>query len=213
MPSQSSQDLLARLGTVTIKLGDLKKIAREIKKDHGLAMDLWASGDLYPRMLAVLIMDRKALTREGLSRLAEDLLTNEEDDRVQIADWLLANQLSKDKKLLALLEGWEKEPSPVFRRLFWYHQARLRWTGKASPGNSSELLDALENDLARAEPEVQWAMNFAAGQIGIHEPEHRARCIALGEAVGLYKDQPVSRGCTPNYLPEFIRIEVSKLKS
>lgn len=61
-----------------------------------------------------------------------------------------------------------------------------------------------------AEPEVQWAMNFAAGQIGIHEPEHRSRCLALGERLGLYKDEPVSRGCTPNYLPEFIRIEVAK---
>lgn len=196
-----------------MKLGELKKLAREIKKDHELAMDLWASGDLYPRLLAVLILDRKLLTEEELSRLAEDLLTNEVDERVQIADWLLANQLAKDKKLLVLLEGWEKESSPILRRLFWYHQARLRWTGKTPPGNSGELLNSLESGLATAEPEVQWAMNFAAGQIGIREPEHRARCVELGERVGLYRDQPVSRGCTPNFLPEFIRMEVSKLSS
>lgn len=61
-----------------------------------------------------------------------------------------------------------------------------------------------------AEPEVQWAMNFTAGQIGIHEPDYRARCVKLGEKTGLYKDEKVSRGCTPNYLPQFIDIEVRK---
>ena len=88
----------------------------------------------------------------------------------------------------------------------------MRWTGRTPPGNTAELLDLLEADMATAEPEVQWAMNFAAGWIGIHELEYRSRCIELGERLGLYKDDPVSRGCTPNYLPEFIRIEASKKK-
>lgn len=57
--------------------------------------------------------------------------------------------------------------------------------------------------MADAEPEVQWAMNFCAGQIGIHEPHFRSRCIKLGEALGLYKDERVAKNCTPNYLPEF----------
>ena len=129
----------------------------------------------------------------------------------RILDWLLANQLTKDKKTVALLESWEKAKAPLLRRLFWYHQARLRWTGKTPPDNTGDLLDALERNMAKAEPEVQWAMNFTAGQIGIHEPDHRARCVALGERLGLYKDDPVSPGCTPDYLPEFIRIEVGKL--
>jgi 3-methyladenine DNA glycosylase AlkD len=93
--------------------------------------------------------------------------------------------------------------------LFWYHQARLRWVGQAPPG-SADLLNSPENNLADAEPEVQWAMNFCAGQIGVHEPKFRSRCIKLGEALGLYKDEHVAKNCTPSYLPEFIRIEVAK---
>ena len=41
-------------------------------------------------------------------------------------------------------------------------------------------MDALESELAGEEPEVQWAMNFAAGWIGIFEPAYRARCVKLG---------------------------------
>jgi hypothetical protein len=55
-------------------------------------------------------------------------------------------------------------------------------------------------------------MNFTAGQIGIFQPEYRARCIALGEETGLYKDEAVAKNCTPNYLPKFISIQVARLK-
>jgi 3-methyladenine DNA glycosylase AlkD len=110
------------------------------------------------------------------------------------------------------METWEENPFPMLRRLFWYHQARLRWVGQTPPGNSAELLDSLESKMAKAEPEVQWAMNFCACQIGLHEPKFRARCIKLGEKLGLYKDQHVAKNCTPSYIPEFIRIEAAKRK-
>jgi len=80
------------------------------------------------------------------------------------------------------------------------------------PNNTENLLASIEKNIATEEPEVQWAMNFTAGQIGIFDTTYRKRCIALGEKNGLYKDEPVSKGCTPNYLPEFIRIQVGKLK-
>jgi len=205
------ETLLLQLSADNIKLGDLKKLAKEIKKDHDLAMQLWASGKRYPRMLAVLILDKKQLTQEIINHMVDDLQSHKVDERVQIVDWLLANQLTKSKKAVALLESWEKADSPLLRRLFWYHQARLRWMGKIPHNNATALLDSLEVDMAGAEPEVQWAMNFTAGQIGIHDPQYRSRCIELGERLRLYKGDPVARGCTPNYLPEFIRIEAAKL--
>lgn len=208
--STSTESLLSQLSVDTMKMGDLKKMAKEIKKDHALAMALWASEGFYPRMLAVLIMDKKLLTEDVINRLVEDLHVHEMDQRLRIVDWLLANQLMKSKKTITLLESWENDSAPILRRLFWYHQARLRWTGKTPPDNTVDLLDSLEADMASAEPEVQWAMNFTAGQIGIFDPQYRSRCIELGERLGLYKDEVVPRGCTPNYLPEFIRIEVAK---
>ena len=132
--------------------------------------------------------------------------------RAQLADWLLANQIMKDKQTIALLKTWENNSSVILRRLFWYYQARLRWTGQKPPENSAKLLNSLEKNMTGEAPEVQWAMNFCAGQIGIHESDLRSRCIKLGETSGLYKDEPVARNCTPSYLPEFIKIEIAKHK-
>lgn len=207
----NAQDIYAQISTEGTKLGDLRKIAKAIKKDHELAMELWSTGEFLPRQLAILIMDKKQMDQDFIDQLARDMQQHEFDERNHLADWLMANQLAKDKKLKALMETWEHNPSPLLRRLFWYHQARLRWTGQTPPDNTEELLTAIEERMAKEEPEVQWAMNFTAGQIGTYEADKRARCFALGEQIGLYKDEVVPRGCTPNYLPEFIRIQVSKL--
>ena len=110
------------------------------------------------------------------------------------------------------MESWKDSSSALKRRVFWYYQARLRWVGQNPPPNSEKLLSSIEKEIENEEPEVQWAMNFTAAQIGIFQPEYRSRCIALGERTELYKGEVVSKNCTPNYLPEFIAIQVAKLK-
>lgn len=208
--SAKAKKLVAELTQGNPKLGDLKKRGAEIKQDHALAMELWSTGEYYPRLLATLIFDKKLLAENVIDQLAADMLQHDLEERNQLTDWLLANQLAKDKQLVSLMATWEQNPSPILRRLFWYQQARLRWVGQTPPDNSADLLASLEKDMAHAEPEVQWAMNFCACQIGVHEPKHRSRCIKLGEALGLYKNEHVAKNCTPSYLPEFIRIEVAK---
>ncbi|MEO1260755.1 MAG: DNA alkylation repair protein [Bacteroidota bacterium] len=194
------------------KLGDLRKIAREIKKDHALALELWSAGGFFARQLAILIMDKKLVTKELIDQFDQDLKQHDLKERNHLTDWLMANQLMKNKQTIALMESWEKSPSAMKRRIFWYYQARLRWTGKTGHTNTADLLNAIETNIVGEVPEVQWAMNFTAGQIGKWQEEHRARCIAIGEKTGLYKEEVAPRGCTPNYLPEFISIEVAKLK-
>jgi len=211
--SSKAQKLAAELSKPGTKMGDIKKVGGEIKKDHALAMELWSTGDFQARLLATLIFDKKLLTQAIIDQLAADLTTHELAERNNISEWLLANQLLKDAKLTALVESWEKNPSPTLRRLFWYHQARLRWTGQAlkkPPANSAALVATLEKSMAREVPEVQWTMNFCACWIALHEDALRPRCLKLGEKLGLYKDDMVSRNCTPAYLPEFLRVEIAK---
>lgn len=207
--SSKAENILAQIHR-TSKLGDLRKIAKDIKKDHELAMELWSTGEYLPRLLAILIMDKKLLSQDVLHKLDMDMQTHAYDERNNLMDWLMANQLTKDKKTIAWMESWADSPSALKRRAYWYYQARLRWTGQTPPDNTAELLNAIEANMAQEEPEVQWAMNFTAGWIGVYDEKNRERCIRLGEETGLYQDEMVSKGCTPNYLPEFIRIEVNK---
>ncbi len=209
--TSKAEDILGQINSQT-KLGDLRKIAKEIKKDHTLAMELWATGKLLPRLLAILIMDNKVLTQEVINQLDKDLQEHPLNERNQLIDWIMANQLTKDKKTIKLMESWQNSPSALQRRVFWYYQGRLRWVGQVPPDNTADLLSAIEANIEKEAPEVQWAMNFTAGWIGVFDQQYRTRCIAIGEQTGLFKDEMVSKGCTPNYLPEFIRIESNKRK-
>lgn len=203
--------VFSQIDNQTTKLGDLRIIAKDIKKDHELAMELWSTGEYLARQLAILIMDKKLLSKELVDKLDSDILDHVQEERNQLIDWLMANQLSKDKKTIILMETWENSPSALQRRIFWYYQGRLRWMGQTPPPNSEYLLSSIEKRMATEKPEVQWAMNFTAAQIGVFQSELRSRCIALGEQIGLYKNEVVHKGCTPNYLPKLIAIQVAKL--
>ncbi|WP_118973820.1 DNA alkylation repair protein [Taibaiella koreensis] len=207
--SSRAEHILAQIDAKT-KLGDLRKIANDIKKDHELAMELWSTKKFLPRQLALLIMDNKLLSQDLINNLDKDIQTHPLNERNQLTDWLMANQLAKSKKAVTLILSWENSTSKLQRRIFWYYQGRLRWMGQTPPPNNEALLSTIESQIENEEPEVQWAMNFVAGWIGVYDKKWRNRCIALGEKTGLYKGKMVSKGCTPEYLPEFITIESSK---
>jgi len=204
------KNVLNQISGKETKLGDLRNIAKGIKKDHELAMGLWSSKLFYARQLAILVMDKKRLTEEGVNHLVFDIDQHSENEKLQLIDWLMANQLTKDKKTIALIERWENSASPLQRRVFWYYQGRLRWTGQNPATSNDNLLSKIENQIEKEQPEVQWAMNFLAGWIGVYDKKYRERCVKLGEKTGLYKGKMVSKGCTPEYLPEFITIESNK---
>ena len=53
-------------------------------------------------------------------------------------------------------------------------------------------------------------MNNTLAAIGIHDPKLRKRAIAIGEKIGLYRDWPVSKGCTPPFVPIWVNFMVSR---
>lgn len=211
--SATAQSIFEQASAEPLRMGAIKKLAAAVKKDHALGMELWSTGALGPQLVAVLIMDKMLLTQEVIEDLVSDMSKHSDDSRNRLSEWLMANQLMKSKKTIALIESWRDHASPTLRRLYWYYQGRLRWMGKVPQDNASELLAYLDERMGSETPEVQWAMNFTAGWIGVHEPKYRSECVALGTRLGLYKDDHVSRGCTPNYLPEFIEVEAAKLGS
>jgi 3-methyladenine DNA glycosylase AlkD len=95
--------------------------------------------------------------------------------------------------------------------------ARAGWNLTASRVNKGAdgldlpaLLDRIEKEMPKAMPEVQWTMNNTLAAIGIHHPKHRKRAIAIGEKIGLYHDWPVSKGCTPPYVPVWVEAMVKR---
>ena len=55
--SPKAQEVVSQLETESPKMGDIKKLAKSIKKDTELAWELWGTGEYVPRLLAALIFE------------------------------------------------------------------------------------------------------------------------------------------------------------
>lgn len=211
MSAYTFDELMNRIDQPGTSSGELKKIAKEIKSDQDLATKLWATEKYYPRLLSVLILDRKELTLDKIESMAQDVLASEAKEMNHIGDWLLANQLTKSKGLKQLVEGFEDHPSPFLRRLFWYYQARLRWTGRTSHDNTAELVESIARKLSSEDSDVQMAINFCAGWIGVYDEDYSEQIVQIGKDIGLYEDVKVPKGCAPWYLPDFVKYEQDRI--
>jgi 3-methyladenine DNA glycosylase AlkD len=180
-----------------VQLGDLRKAAARIKTDHELALALWKSGNLDARLLAILVMkpnDLSATEVDGLVRSA----------RIpQLADWLNSYVVKEHPDKEKLRVTWMAADDPWAARAGWNLTAG-RIARSPDGIDLSALLDRIEAEMPTADPATQWTMNNCLAGIGIHHPKLRKRAVALGESMGIYRDYPVSKGCTSPFAPIWI---------
>jgi 3-methyladenine DNA glycosylase AlkD len=179
-----------------VKLGDIRKVAKEIKANHALALQLWDTGNLDARLLAILLMKPKAISAERMDQMVRS------NDQVQVSDWLNAYVIKAHPEKERLRQEWMAN-HPMAARAGWSLTAER--IGKNPDGlDLSALLDRIEREMTDAASEPQWTMNAALASIGTHHPAYRARALAIGEAVGAYRNYPTSPGCTSPFAPIWI---------
>ena len=187
-----------------VKLGDIRAIAKKIKTDHALALELWDTGNVEAQLLATLIMKPKSLSAAALDKLTRSTTC------AQVADWLNSYVVSKHPETESLREKWMKSKDRWSARAGWNLTAS-RINKGAEDLELTALLDRIEKELPQASPEVQWTMNNTLAAIGIQHARHRQRVLAIGEKIGLYRDWPVSKGCTPPYVPVWVAAMVKRM--
>src|SRR5262245_32532892 len=186
-----------------VKHGDIRVLAKKIKADHKLAMSLWDTGNVDAQLLAVLLIKPKDLSAKEVDRLVRSI------SFAHVADWLISYVVKQHPDKEALRQEWMAADGRWAARAGWGLTAERVVKGPEGldlPG----LLDRIESEMADADPVVQWTMNSALAEIGIHFPEHRKRAIAIGEKLGIYRDYPVSKGCTSPFAPIWIEAMVSR---
>lgn len=180
-----------------VALGDLRVLAKKIKTDHELALALWKTGNIDAQLLAILVMKPKELSADELDAMVRSITF------VHVADWMNSYVVKQHPAKEALRQRWTTDADPMAARAGWSLTAER--VGKSADGlDLASLLDRIEAEMGTAHPHAQWTMNATLAQIGIHFPKHRKRAIAIGEKLGIYRDYPVSKGCTSPYAPIWI---------
>lgn len=190
----------------SVKHGDIRKLAAQIKTNHELAIALWKTGNADAQLLAILLIEPQNLSADEMDRMVRSV------NFAHVADWLSSYVVKQHADKGTLRQQWMAADDPWAARAGW--RLTSERISKSPKGlDLPVLLDRIESEMGQAASEVQWTMNDCLAGIGIHNPKLRKRALAIGETLGIYRDYPCSKGCTSPFAPIWINEMVRRQKS
>ncbi|MFC4210101.1 DNA alkylation repair protein [Pedobacter lithocola] len=195
----------ARENLFGVKMGDIRNLAKKIKTNHALALQLWETENIDARMLAILILNPKELSANELEQMVAS------EQFTWTADWFYNYVIKEYPDKEQFRERWMKSENVMLARAGWSLTSG-RIARNPEGIDIPTMLARIESEIPTAAPEVQWTMNSSLVQIGIYHEQYRVQVIAIAEKLGIYRDYPVSKGCTSPFAPSWINAIVSKKK-
>ena len=179
-----------------VNLTSLRALAKRIKIQHELALQLWATDDTAARLLATLVCRPKAFSAAELDAMIRDI------GSPKLLDWFIVNVVKPGRHAEELRLSW-KDGDDLVGRAGW-SLTTDRVVKNADGLDLEALLDQIGKEMKQAPADKQWAMNHCLAEIGIRHPQLRTRAIAIGERLAVLIDYPASPGCTSPYAPAWI---------
>ena len=189
-----------------VNLTKLRAIAKRVKKNHPLALELWGTGDSAARLLAILVGRPREFSATELDAMIREARTR------KVHDWLVGYVVLKGPHAEELRVTWMADDDPVVASAGWALTAN-RVVKKPEGLDLLALLDQIEAEMAGAHDRLQWEMNTTLAQIGIENPALRSRALEIGERLGVLRDYPTPPNCTSPFAPEWITEMVRRKES
>lgn len=158
----------------------LRKLAKEIGRNHALAIQLWASEVFEARVIAGLIDDPKQVTEEQMESWAEDF------DSWAIVDGTCGSLFDKTPFAHAKASEWSERAEEYVKRAGFVLMATLSVHDKKS-GDEAFLyfLPIIERESTDDRNFVKKAVNWALRQIGKRNLRLHAAAIDAAEKIKL----------------------------
>jgi 3-methyladenine DNA glycosylase AlkD len=157
---------IAKYGmTVEQRLGvsvpDMRKLAKEIGRDHKLALDLWRTGIAEARIVAAMVGDPAKLTEEQMEDWVKDI------NSWDVCDQVCMNLFEKNQLAWKKIVDWSEREEEFVKRTAFSLIACLAWHDKkASDEQFIELLPVIIREATDERNFVKKAVNWALRNIG-----------------------------------------------
>jgi 3-methyladenine DNA glycosylase AlkD len=157
----------------------LRSLARDIGRDHGLALKLWDSGYHEARLLAGFIGDPARLTEEQMESWVRDF------DSWDICDQVCSNLFDRAGLAWAKALEWPSRDEEFVKRAGFVLMAALAVHAKQAPDRRFlDFLPIIEREAPDQRNFVKKAVNWALRQIGKRNPMLNREAIRAAEAIG-----------------------------
>ena len=157
---------MAKYGmTVEQRLGvsvpDMRKLAKEIGRDHKLALDLWRTGIAEARIVAAMVGDPVKLTEEQMEDWVKGI------NSWDVCDQVCMNLFEKNQLAWKKIVDWSEREEEFVKRTAFSLIACLAWHDKkASDEKFIELLPVIIRGATDERNFVKKAVNWALRNIG-----------------------------------------------
>jgi 3-methyladenine DNA glycosylase AlkD len=157
---------MARYGmTVESRLGvsipDLRKMAKDIGKDHQLALNLWKTGIAEAMILAAMVDVPQEVTEEQMEEWVSDL------NSWDVCDQVCMNLFEKTPMAWKKIRDWSKREEEFVKRAAFALAACLAWHNKeAADEEFIRLLPVIHEGATDERNYVKKAVSWALRNIG-----------------------------------------------
>ena len=147
-----------RLG---VSVPDMRKLAKEIGRDHKLALDLWRTGIAEARIVAGMVGDPAKLTEEQMEEWVKGI------NSWDVCDQVCDNLFEKNQLAWKKIVDWSEREEEFVKRTAFSLIACLAWHDKkASDEKFIELLPIIIREATDERNFVKKAVNWALRNIG-----------------------------------------------
>jgi hypothetical protein len=185
-----------------VKISDLQKIRKRIKKDYQLALDLYDTGNYDAMYLAGLIADDARMTKEDLQRWIANAthgpLAGFTVPWVAAGGphgWELALEWIDSKKALTAEAGWATLRSLV----------SIKDDSELALPELKRLLERVRKSIHQAPNDVRYAMNGFVIAVGSYVKPLTDTAIQIGEKIGPVSVDMGNTSCHVPFAPDYIR--------
>jgi 3-methyladenine DNA glycosylase AlkD len=174
---------MARFGinpenTYGVSIPHLRKIAKEVGRDHALAGELWASGIHEAKILASMIDEPKAVTEEQMEVWVRGF------DSWDVCDQVCMNLFDKVPLAWQRISDWSEREEEFVKRTAYTLIACLAWHDKqAEDEKFVALLPVIVKGATDERNFVKKAVNWALRHIGKRNPELNKAAIKTAEEI------------------------------
>jgi len=174
----------------------LQKIAREIGRDHALALELWKSGVHEARCVAALIDDPKLVTGEQMERWVRDF------DNWAVCDNCCGRLFDKTQLAYRKALEWSRREEEYVKRAAFSLMAVLAVHDKqAADAKFLKFLPPIQRESTDERNFVKKAVNWALRQIGKRSLDLNQAAIRRAERIRKI-DSPSARWIAADALRE-----------
>ena|SRR2546425_9220333 len=161
-----------------ISLPTLRKMAKEIGRNHSLSFELWRSGIHEARILASLIDEPQLVFPQQMEEWVSDF------DSWDVCDQVCGNLFDKTPYAYEKASEWCHREQEFVRRAGFVMMAELAVHDKKAPDEAFELFFPLIKQYAGDERNfVKKAVNWALRQIGKRNSHLHALAVKWAEAI------------------------------